>query len=49
MTPLRLLALALLALAALYAAWFWHDRYAIAALLVFALPPLLLGVPAWRG
>ncbi len=34
------LACALLALAALYAAWFFHDG--AAALAVFALPPLLL-------
>ena len=45
----RPLAFALFALAATYAAWFWNDRHALAALLVFALPPLLLGVVAWRG
>lgn len=45
----RPLALALFALAATYAAWFWDDRHALAALLVFALPPLLLGVVAWCG
>lgn len=45
----RPLALALFALAVTYATWFWHDRYAVAALLVFAAPPLLLGVLAWRG
>lgn len=45
----RPLALTLFALAVTYAAWFWHDRHALAALLVFALPPLLLGVVAWRG
>lgn len=39
----------LLALAALYAAWFHDDRDRIAALLVFALPPLLLGIGALRG
>jgi len=35
------LAAALLALAVLYAAWFHDDRHRLAALLVFALPPLL--------
>lgn len=40
---------ALLALAALYAAWFHDDRQRLAALLVFALPPLLLALGAWRG
>lgn len=43
------LACALFALAATYVAWFWNDHHAIAALLVFALPPLLLGLVAWRG
>ena len=43
------LALALLALAALYACWFARDKHALAALLVFALPPLLLAISAWRG
>ena len=45
----RLLALALFALTTLYVAWFWHDRHAMAAMLVFALPPALLGLLAWRG
>jgi len=45
----RLTGAALLALALLYAAWFGDDRHAVAALLVFALPPLLLALPAWRG
>lgn len=45
----RPLAIALFALAAMYAAWFWHDRHALAAMLVFVLPPLLLAVLAWRG
>lgn len=45
----RPLALTLFALTALYVAWFWNDRHAVAALLVFALPPLLFGVFAWRG
>ena len=47
--PQRLLGIALLALAVLYMAWFHDDRHAAAALLVFALPPLLLAMPAWRG
>ena len=45
----RITAAALLALAALFALWFHDDRHALAALLVFALPPLLLAWPAWRG
>ena len=45
----RVLGLSLLALGALYTAWFHADSDAAAALLVFALPPLLLAVPAWRG
>ena len=35
---------ALLGLAALYTLWYHADRDRIAALLVFALPPLLLGI-----
>ncbi len=49
MSLARPLALALFALAATYAAWFWQDRHAAAALLVFALPPAALGLLAWRG
>ena len=45
----RPLALALFALTALYVAWFWQDRHAVAAMLIFAMPPLLLGAVAWRG
>ena len=45
----RLTGAALLALAVLFAAWFHDDRHALAAMLVFVLPPLLLAVPAWRG
>jgi uncharacterized membrane protein len=45
----RLLVLALAALAALYVAWFARDRHLVAAMLVFALPPLLLAGAAWRG
>jgi uncharacterized membrane protein len=41
-----LLILALLGLAALYVLWFHADSDRIAALLVFALPPLLLGIGA---
>ncbi len=36
------LATALAALCALYVAWFHDDRHRVAALLVFALPPLLM-------
>jgi uncharacterized membrane protein len=49
MIQTRSLALVLFALAATFAAWFRHDRHAIAAMLVFAVPPLLLGLVAWRG
>ncbi len=45
----RPLAVLLLALALLYVLWFARDRHAIAAMLVFVLPPLLLAVAAWRG
>ena len=45
----RIAGIALLALALLFVAWFRDDRHAAAALLVFALPPLLLALPAWRG
>jgi uncharacterized membrane protein len=44
-----LLILALLGLAALYVLWFHADDNRIAALLVFALPPLLLGIGALTG
>lgn len=45
------LALLLVALAALYAVWFAHDRHWLATQLVFTLPPLLLaaGVLVRRG
>jgi uncharacterized membrane protein len=43
------LAIVLFVLAALYVLWFAHDRHALAAMLVFALPPALLGLTAWRG
>ncbi|MES2670437.1 MAG: DUF2069 domain-containing protein [Pseudomonadota bacterium] len=42
-----LLSLALLALAAVFALWFHDDRSAVAALLFFALPPLLLALGVW--
>ena len=45
----RLTGAALLALALLFGLWFHDDKHALAALLVFALPPLLLALPAWRG
>ncbi len=43
------LAAALFALAVLFAAWFRNDRHLAAALLVFALPPLLAAVAVLRG
>lgn len=49
MTRTRPLALVLFALAATFALWFWHDRHFGAAMLVFVLPPLLLGFIAWQG
>lgn len=39
----------LLALAAVYACWFARDAHAIAALLVFALPPALCAVAVAAG
>lgn len=42
-----LLSLALLALAAVFGLWFRDDRNAAAALLFFALPPVLLAVGVW--
>ena len=47
MSPARYLSLALLAIAALYVAWFARDTHALAGLLVFAAPPALLAVAAW--
>lgn len=49
MTRSRWLALVLFALGVVYVLWFARDRHATAALLVFAMPPLLLGLAAWRG
>ncbi|MDF2819382.1 MAG: rane protein [Stenotrophomonas rhizophila] len=45
------LATVLLALAALFAVWFAHDRHWLASQLVFTAPPLLLalGVVTGRG
>lgn len=40
----RGLIVALLALAALYVGWFRDDRHLLAALVVFALPPVLMAV-----
>ncbi len=49
MSSKRLLAIALLGLAALFGAWSGHGAHALAALLVLVLPPLLLAAAAWRG
>lgn len=43
------LAVLLLALALLYVVWFARDAHALAAMLVFVLPPLLLAIAAMRG
>jgi len=43
------LAAALLALSVLYATWFHDDRHRLAAMLVFALPPLLALAGVLRG
>lgn len=43
------LAVALFALSALYAVWFHDDRHWLAAMLVFALPPLLALAGVLRG
>ncbi len=42
-----LLSAALLCLSALFALWFRDDRNYIAAVLFFALPPLLLAIGVW--
>ncbi|RNF84125.1 DUF2069 domain-containing protein [Montanilutibacter psychrotolerans] len=39
----------LLALVALFVAWFAAGTHALAAMLVFALPPALLALGAWFG
>lgn len=41
------LVVVLLALVAMYIAWFARGPHALAAMLVFALPPLLLAFAAW--
>ena len=43
------LAVALLALAALFVLWFARDEHVLTGLLVFTAPPLLLAIAAWRG
>lgn len=48
-TPRPLLAIALLALSALFAWWFRDDRHPLATLVVFTLPPLLLAIGARLG
>lgn len=45
----RVLVAALLALTGLYAAWFGTQPDPWVALVVFALPPLLLAIGRWRG
>ena len=47
--PARFLVVALLALCALFTAWFLDDPRRWAALAVFALPPLALAVARLRG
>lgn len=49
MNPQRMLALALFGLAVLFGLWYVHGAHAVAALVVLALPPLLLAIGAWRG
>ena len=49
MSPRIYLAAALLALAALYGFWFANDTHALAGLLVFALPPVLVAIAALAG
>jgi len=48
---LRVLALALLLLGGVFAAWFADDRHWLASHLVFTLPPLALAIAllAWRS
>jgi uncharacterized membrane protein len=49
MSTSRPLVYALLALALFYVVWFARDQHLLTGLLVFALPPLLLAIAAWRG
>lgn len=44
-----LLAIALFALSVVFSLWFHDDKYRLAAMLVFTLPPLLLLVGVLRG
>lgn len=48
-TSRLLLGMALFALSLLYSLWFHDDRHRVAALLVFALPPLLALAGVLRG
>ncbi len=48
MNPKHYLAAALFALTLLYAVWFARDPQVLAALLVFALPPVLLAMATLR-
>ena len=45
----QVMVIALLALSGLFIAWFGPQPSPLAALVVFALPPLLLAALAWRG
>ena len=45
----RVLFAALLMLGLLYAWWFRDDAYRTAAMVVFALPPLLMAALVWQG
>ncbi|WP_045769656.1 DUF2069 domain-containing protein [Xanthomonas albilineans] len=47
--PHLVLSAALLALATLFAVWFYDDRQRLAVFVVFALPPLLLLIGVLRG
>lgn len=49
MNSKRLLSLALIALAALFGAWFGRGAHVLAAMLLLVLPPLLLAIGAWRA
>jgi uncharacterized membrane protein len=48
-TATRVLVAALLALSALFTAWFAPQPMPWDELVVFALPPLLLAIARWRG
>lgn len=45
----RVLFAALVGLSLLYAWWFREDPYRVAAMLIFALPPLLMAWQVWRS